>query len=1081
MIEFQYTPYAVPLMLSALISLGVAFFAWRRRSTRGALALALLSLAVANWCFWNGLELAGTNLETKMLMSKLEWVGIVGLPVGWLAFALQYTGRDRDWLSPFKLFWLLLIPLATLLLLWTNDLHHQIWVELGENVRVGRGLEPSYGLPFWIYTAYEYVLIVVGSVLLFQALLRAPHLYRRQIGAMLVAVLVPLIGNFLYLSGLSPFPNLDLTPFSFTLTNVALAFGFLRFHLLDIVPVARDAVIEGMGDGLIVLDAQDRIVDLNPSAEAIIGVSSAEAIGRPAEEVLSARLDLIARYRYVPQVKDEITLNPNGERCDFDLRISPLYDRRGKLSARLVVLRDITERKQAEVALQSAHYNLEARNRQLAQILETGNLLRLNMDLDLLLQEIVQGVHRTLGFGVVALSLLDSEGERVRVRAHVGLDEEGQEQLQGAAYLSWAEFSQKLFQERFRVGQCYFIPQEQFDWSQDVEGLTYGLADDAPGRPLPGESWQPHDALLAPIELRQGRVIGVLSLDQPASGRRPDAESFQLLEILTNQAATAIENARLYSQLQQELQDRERAAAELRRAKEAAESANRAKSTFLANMSHELRTPLSAIIGYSELLQEEVDEMGWGGLQPDLEKIRTAGSQLLSIISDVLDLSKIEAGKMGLELGSFDLGLLIDNVVTTARPLIEKAGNRLQLSVPQHLPMYADEVKVRQVLLNLLSNAAKFTQGGQVTLSTSQQPAPPWAKEADEPWVRLRVSDSGIGITPEQQPLIFEAFTQADASTTRKYGGTGLGLAISQRFCQMMGGRIEVQSSVGQGSTFTVHLPLQVRESAPAEPAPRPPREVAPVGLAQGTKVLLIDDDAATRELIQRYLEREGLDVYGASDGPEGLRLARALHPNAIVLDVRMPLMDGWDVLAALKADPTLADIPVIMASIVEDQERGFALGASEYITKPVEREQLLRVLQRHHCLAGRVLVVEDNDASRELLRRILEKEGWRVTEAANGRIALLRLVEQPPDLVLLDLLMPEMDGFHFLRELRQNPDWKSLPVVVITAKELGVDDQKRLDGYVDHILQKGSYSLNQLLQEIRDLLLRQARDESAP
>jgi signal transduction histidine kinase/DNA-binding response OmpR family regulator len=507
---------------------------------------------------------------------------------------------------------------------------------------------------------------------------------------------------------------------------------------------------------------------------------------------------------------------------------------------------------------------------------------------------------------------------------------------------------------------------------------------------------------------------------------------------------------------------------EIARALQAAEAATQAKSAFLANMSHELRTPLNAIIGYSEMLQEEATDLGYADFLPDLQRIHAAGQHLLTLINDILDLSKIEAGKMDLFLETFDISTMIQDVVTTIGPLVEKNANTLEVQCAPDLgSMRADLTKVRQTLFNLLSNACKFTERGTITLAVVGNTVDGVA------WITFRITDTGIGMAPEQMGKLFQAFSQADASTTRKYGGTGLGLAITRHFCQMMGSDITVESTAGQGSTFTIRLPVEVVDPrttvavAPqTSPASAPP-------LPGARPVLVIDDDPTVHDLMQRFLGKEGVHVVTAASGEEGLRLAHALRPVAITLDVLMPGMDGWAVLAALKADPALADIPVIMLTIIDNQHMGYTLGATDYLTKPIDWNRLVTLLRKYDCAFPpcRVLVVEDEADMRNILCRMLERAGWAVMEAANGREALTRLAEDQPHLILLDLLMPEMDGFAFVEVLRQQEAWRSIPVVVVTAKDLTPDDRQRLNGYVKQILQKGAYSQEALLHEVHRLV----------
>jgi len=532
----------------------------------------------------------------------------------------------------------------------------------------------------------------------------------------------------------------------------------------------------------------------------------------------------------------------------------------------------------------------------------------------------------------------------------------------------------------------------------------------------------------------------------------------------------------------EDVTERRRAEAEVATAKEAAETANRTKSLFLANMSHELRTPLNAILGFSEMLQEEAIERDLQDFSADLQKISTAGKHLLGLINDILDLSKIEAGKMELHLESFAISTLIAEVASTIEMQVAKNGNTLQvICAPGAGIMRADLSKVRQGLFNLVSNAAKFTHDGKIKVEAERQ-----LMDGSD-WIVFRVSDTGIGLSPDQIVRLFQSFTQADASTTRKFRGTGLGLALTRRFCQMMSGDVTVQSVPGEGSIFTIKLPAIVVEPVELiEDRRQAPTAVPDIPITDGepapavrTCVLVIDDDPLQRDLMQRYLRKEGFSVCTASGGAQGLRLARQLLPAAITLDVMMPEMDGWGVLSELKADALLSEIPVIMLTMVDDPERGFTMGASEYVTKPVNRRRLSQILKKYTCLRPPcpVLVIDDEPSSRSLLRAMLEKEGWVVSEAGNGLEALESMARERPRLICLDLMMPEMDGFAFAAEVRRHAEWRSIPIVVITSQDLTADDRRRLNGNVEKILRKDGDSRATLLEQVRDLLA----DSKAP
>jgi signal transduction histidine kinase/CheY-like chemotaxis protein len=504
---------------------------------------------------------------------------------------------------------------------------------------------------------------------------------------------------------------------------------------------------------------------------------------------------------------------------------------------------------------------------------------------------------------------------------------------------------------------------------------------------------------------------------------------------------------------------------ELGRLYQQLEAANRHKSEFLASMSHELRTPLNAIIGFSEVLLERL----FGDLNAKqeeyLQDVLDSGRHLLSLINDILDLSKVEAGQMELEVGSFALSEVLENGLTMIRERAGRHGIALSVDVDPAIDVIeADERKVKQVVFNLLSNAVKFTpDGGQVGISAGM----------DDAGVRITVWDTGIGIAPEHQERIFEEFQQVGGAYTEKREGTGLGLALAKRFVELHGGHLWVESEVSHGSRFTFTLPVRVASQPAAVPA-----QSTAAGLEyEGPVVLVVEDDPPAAELLRLYLEGAGYHVEIARDGEEGLAKARQLRPNLLTLDLLLPKMDGWDLLVRLKGEPETRQIPVVIVSIMEQQGKGFALGAADYLVKPVSREGLLNALQRCGLTPPRqrervtILAIDDDPMAVELVEAILTGEGFRILKAYGGEEGLAIACREVPALIILDLLMPDVDGFTVIERLRADATTVAIPIVILTSKSLTAHEKERLNGKMAYLARKGEFSRTSFVEVVRGLL----------
>jgi PAS domain S-box-containing protein len=773
----QYTPYALSLVTATAILLALALFAWRRRAAPGALAFALLMLAVAEWSLGYVLELGSADLPSKLWWASVEYLGIVTVPLMWLVFALQYTSHAR-WLTHRNLVLLAIEPAIMLLLVWTNGAHGLVW----QHVALADGgsfavLDVIYGDWFWVHATYSYLLLLLGALPLIKMLSSSTRLYREQSSVLLIGVCAPWLGNAFYLAGVSPFPNLDLTPFAFTATGLMFAWDLFRLRLLDLAPVARHAVVESMSDAVIVLDSRSRIVDLNTAAQQVIRQSLSKLIGRPVSSVLPEWPDLVESSGAVHDRTAEISLGEGAAGCFFELRSSPLYDRRKQPVGHLVVLHDITERKRVEAAVLVKKQWFE-------NLVAVARATTEGPTLEVTLQNALDVATTLTGSDRGSLFLFDTAGAVTRsilARGKMTPDQE-----------------HDLVSRVMDVGLAGWVVRHR------QPALVEDTLRDERWVVLADAPYIVRSALVVPI-VSGPVLLGVLTLHHQLPCHF-NLEHMHLIQAAADQMALAVRNAQMYDE-QCRLVD------QLYQAKELAEAANRAKSDFVSFVSHELKTPMTSIRGYAEVLAAGVA----GPINPDqanfLSTIRSNVDIMATLVSDLADIARIEAGHLSLEWDMVALAEVIEQVLHTTRRQIELKAQTLTLELPDDLPaIWGDRTRLIQVLTNLVSNACKYTpQGGQIAIRAEQTTC-----QVDEralELVHVAVQDNGIGISPADQARLFQKFFRSDDTQARAASGTGLGLNITRNLVELQGGRIWCESTFREGSTFHFVIPVSAADA----------------------------------------------------------------------------------------------------------------------------------------------------------------------------------------------------------------------------------------------------------------------------
>jgi len=780
--------------------------------------------------------------------------------------------------------------------------------------------------------------------------------------------------------------------------------------------------IDRSDNAVFITDLEGVIQYANPAFEKVYGFSPEEAIGKT-PRIFKSGLIPDEQYKHFWEtllsggtVSGEITnKTKDGTLIPIEGTNSPILDESGKTIGFLAVHQDITERKLSEEIL-------KRRNDYLAASSEIGRLVTSTLDLNTIFTRTVNLISERFGFYYAAIYIIEETGFNVVLREAIG------------------EAGEKMKAQRYAVvvGSNSII-------GKVAESIEPRLVNDTDIEPL----YVPNPFLLdtraeVAIPLRIGsRSVGVIDI-QSTQAYAFTKDDLSVLQSLADQVAVAIDNARSYELSQQLIKD-------LR-------EVDQLKSQFLANMSHELRTPLNSIIGFSRVILKGIDGPVSDMQQQDLTAIYNSGQHLLGLINDILDLARIEAGKMELNFEEVHLSEMATSVMSTAKGLVKEKPIQLIQRIPANMPsVRGDMMRVRQVLLNLISNASKFTDEGSITVEAIVQKSPTGKMEA-----LINVIDTGPGISIEDQKKLFQAFSQVDGSATRKSGGSGLGLSICANLVQLHGGRIGIHSGAGTGSTFWFTLPLYYQ----------PEQEIP-----EGKKVVLaIDDDPQVIGLYERYLNPQGYYVIPLTDPAKAKEQVLKIKPYAITLDIMMPNRDGWSVLTDLKSDPATRDYPVIICSIMEQADKGFSLGAADYLVKPILEEDLVCALDRLNKdgTIHEVLVIDDDPNDLRLIEKILNQHGqYKPILAEGGRKGWETIIKKTPHAIILDLFMPEMDGFTILEKLRENSVLRDIPVLVVSGGGLTNEQQQQLNDFGQRLITKGSLNEDQLIKNIESALKR--------
>lgn len=1030
---WQSNPYSLPLLISALVTSVLAIYVWRRKKRGGTGIFAFLLTAVTLWTVSYALEWGLETRAATVFWAKFTYMGIVAIPVFWFLFVEIYLGRERM-LSKGKLALLSLIPVLILIAVWTNEHHSLFWTSVRLEVYGDYlGFRATYGVLFWVHVIYAYSLLLHTVYLIIGHIPNAEGFYQNQLIVMLVGVSFPWVSSLLYVFGLRPFAGFDLTPMAFSITGVVVTWGLFRYKFLDVMPIAQEAIVENIKDGVIVADYEGRLIKCNHPAQRLTDQAPAQVLGEPIQDVFPWYGNLVEAYDPYTELQSEINIPVHDTDRRMEIAMYPLKDRRLNVIGQLVICKDVTERRRAEKASRES----ETRYRNL---FKASPISLWEEDFS----EVKQVIDRLLAQGVTDFpTYLDEHPEVIDecIQKVKVLD------VNAATLRSYKARSREELLDRLdvvfgrravEVFRQELITIANGETVFEGQGINYTV-----------------NGKRKIVDVRWGVIPGY-------------EDTLEKVIVSIRDITSRVQSER-----------------KARKAKEAAEAASRAKSEFLANMSHEIRTPLNAIIGMTGLL---LDSSLTREQREFAHTIRSSGEALLSIINDILDFSKIEARKMSLEYQPFHLRECVEDSLDVLAPKAGEKGLDLGYYICEDVPVgvKGDFIRLRQVLVNLLSNAVKFTKEGSVFVRVSLA-----GRENGEGLIQFSVRDTGIGISRKKQSELFQPFTQLDQSSTREYGGTGLGLTISKRLVEMMGGEIWVESEgEGEGSTFFFTI------TAPETEIEIDRKMEDPHHVLRGKRLLIVDDHEINQFIISRQTQKWGMTTEAVPSARVALEiLEKDHHFDALMIDMQMPGMDGKQLAREILQQYPDRDLPLILFTSLGDQELQEVKDIFETVlVKPLKPYQLYhalmsifsdereprderdrqealhfdRELGKKHPL--RILLAEDNLVNQKVALNIFERMGYEVNVVENGKEALEAVRESTYDVVFMDVQMPEMDGVQATRLIRKEILPERQPqIVALTAHALKGDREKYLQSGMDFYISK-PVQLDELISIIQQI-----------